>query len=68
MASATQDNETCHTRSPLLNPLVEQLANRLSPQADKSLVIPQAGEEANVSLPAVPADYGRIRHSPEFQH
>ena len=33
---------------PHLNPLGEQLANRLSPQADKSLVIPQAGEEANV--------------------
>ncbi len=29
--------------NPLPNPLVEQLANRLSPQADKSLVIPQAG-------------------------
>jgi hypothetical protein len=26
---------------------MELLANRLSPQADKSLVIPQAGEEAN---------------------
>jgi len=30
-----------------LNPLVKQLAIRLSPQAGKSLVIPQAGEEAN---------------------
>ena len=32
------------------NPLVKQLANRLSPQAGKSLVIPQAEEEANESL------------------
>ena len=36
--------------SPLPNPLMKQLANRLSPQADKSLVIPQAGEGANDSL------------------
>ncbi|MFZ3018330.1 MAG: UDP-N-acetylmuramoyl-L-alanyl-D-glutamate--2,6-diaminopimelate ligase [Gallionella sp.] len=35
---------------PLPNPLEELLANRLSPQADKSLVIPQAGEGANESL------------------
>jgi len=35
---------------PLLNPLVELLANPLSPQAGKWLVIPQAGEEANESL------------------
>ena len=35
---------------PLLNPLVEQLAMRLSTQACKSLVIPQAGEEANEPL------------------
>jgi hypothetical protein len=34
-------------RSPHLNPLVKHLAIRLSPQAGKSLVIPQAGEEAN---------------------
>jgi UDP-N-acetylmuramoyl-L-alanyl-D-glutamate--2,6-diaminopimelate ligase len=38
---------------PLPNPLVEQLANRLSPQADKSLVIPQAGEGANEALRAI---------------
>ncbi len=35
--------------APLPNPLEEQLANRLSPQAGKSLVIPQAGEGANVN-------------------
>ena len=35
---------------PLLNPLMEQLANQLSSQASKLLVIPQAGEEANESL------------------
>ena len=33
--------------SPLPNPLVEQLASRLGPQAGKSLVIPLAGEGAN---------------------
>ncbi|HEU0188115.1 MAG TPA: class I tRNA ligase family protein, partial [Gallionellaceae bacterium] len=32
---------------PLPNPLMEQLAIRLSPQAGKSLVIPQAGEGTN---------------------
>ena len=34
---------------PLPNPLVEPLANRLSPQTGKSLVIPQAGEGANAA-------------------
>jgi hypothetical protein len=36
--------------TPLLNPLVERLAMRLGRQKTpaKSLVIPQAGEEANV--------------------
>ena len=39
-----------HNSTPLPNPLVRQLAIRLSPQAGKSLVIPQAGEGANESL------------------
>ena len=39
-------NPAQHPKPPHLNPLVEQLAIRLSPQAGKSLVIPQAGEEA----------------------
>ncbi len=34
-------------QNPHLNPLMKTLANRLSPQVGKSLVIPQAGEEAN---------------------
>jgi hypothetical protein len=49
---ATPDNETRHARFPHLSPLVEQLAIRLNRQKKtaKSLVIPQAGEEANDSL------------------
>jgi fructosamine-3-kinase len=48
------ENETRHVRHPRyalphLNPLVKQLANRLSPQACKSLVIPER-EEANERL------------------
>ncbi len=35
---------------PHLNPLMPQLAIRLSPQTGKSLVIPQAGEETSESL------------------
>ena len=36
--------------APLLNPLWKQLANRLRPQAVKSLVIRHAGEEANEKI------------------
>ncbi len=39
-----------HARFPLPRPLEEQLANRLSPQAGKSLVIPLAGEGDKDSL------------------
>ncbi|TAJ79449.1 MAG: ArsC family reductase [Gallionellaceae bacterium] len=42
-----QYDENLFARAPHPNPLVEQLANRLSPQAGKSLVIPQAGEGTN---------------------
>jgi hypothetical protein len=35
------------TKSPLPNPLVEQLSGRLNPQADKSPLIPQ-GERGNI--------------------
>ncbi|MDO9054701.1 MAG: hypothetical protein Q7U37_12340 [Gallionella sp.] len=42
---------TRNARFPLLNPLVKQLAIRLSTiKPCKSLVIPQAGEGANESL------------------
>jgi transposase InsO family protein len=52
MASVTPDNETCHARSPHLNPLGKTTSHstRLQTTAAKSLVIPQAGEEANESL------------------
>jgi arsenate reductase len=42
-----QYDESLFARSPHPTPLAEQLANRLSPQAGKSLVIPQAGEGTN---------------------
>ncbi len=56
--NSTMDDKGRHARyphptplpekTPHLNHLVEQLANRLSPQAGKSLVIPPTGEKANV--------------------
>ena len=48
----TPHNETHHARSPLLNPLSETTSHstKLQETAAKSLVIPQAGEEANESL------------------
>ena len=49
---ATDDNETCHARFPHLNPLDETTSHstRLQTTTAKSLVITQAGEEANESL------------------
>ena len=46
------DDETCHARFPLPNPLGETTSHstRLQTTAAKSLVIPQAGEGANESL------------------
>jgi tetraacyldisaccharide 4'-kinase len=47
----TNGGKPQHKASPLLNPLIEPLAIRLSTiKPCKSLVIPQAGEEANESL------------------
>ena len=50
--NATPEDETCHARSPLPNPLDETTSHstRLQETAAKSLVIPQAGEGANESL------------------
>ena len=59
---ASTNSETRHARFPHPNPLVEQLANRLSPQAGKSLVIPQAGEGANESLRESHVDEGISRN------
>ncbi|MBI5429858.1 MAG: molybdopterin molybdotransferase MoeA [Nitrosomonadales bacterium] len=42
-----EDTQLVSIGGPLLNPLMKQLANRLSPQADKSLVVPHTEEEAN---------------------
>ncbi len=54
-----------HARSPLLNPLEKQLANPLSQQAGKCLIIPQAGEEENESLRAL---YDNETLDPENWH
>ncbi|MFZ2300259.1 MAG: nucleoside-diphosphate sugar epimerase/dehydratase [Gallionella sp.] len=50
--NAAPDNETCHARSPLPNPMGETTSHstRLQTTAAKSLVIPQAGEGASESL------------------
>ncbi len=45
----SRHDKTSHARPPHSNPLMEQLANRLSPQVGKSLVIPLASEGANAS-------------------
>jgi len=50
--NAAPDDETCHARFPLPNPLGETTSHstKLQETAAKSLVIPQVGEGANESL------------------
>ena len=59
---AAPDYETCHARFPLLNPLDKTTSHstKLQKTAAKSLVIPQAGEEAIESLREL-HDYARPR-------